>query len=102
MRSRVFAFLLVLYTAMDFANPLMAGAVTFTDGAITVVHADRPDVGNVAPDPPSREQQDTIEPPTPRLAAPVQSQHRKDRRTPVCRSALARPSRSSDPTPADH
>ena len=49
MRLRRLALVLLLYTAMDFANPLMAGAVTFTDGTITVVQADRSAVVEIAP-----------------------------------------------------
>jgi hypothetical protein len=35
------AFLLLLYVALDFANPLMAGAVSFVHGAVESVQADR-------------------------------------------------------------
>jgi hypothetical protein len=38
---RRFLLLLVLYVAVDFANPLMPGAVQFDSGTIEVVHADR-------------------------------------------------------------
>jgi hypothetical protein len=41
MPARRFALLLVLYFALDFANPLMPGAVQFVDGSVDVVHADR-------------------------------------------------------------
>ena len=33
--------LLLVYVTLDFANPLMPGAVRFDGGAVRVVHADR-------------------------------------------------------------
>jgi hypothetical protein len=38
---RRFPLLLLLYVTMDFANPLMPGAVSFEAGSIDVVQADR-------------------------------------------------------------
>jgi hypothetical protein len=38
---------LLLYVAVDFANPLMPGAVSFTDGSIEIVHAERARVGDL-------------------------------------------------------
>jgi hypothetical protein len=35
------ALLLLVYVTLDFANPLMPGAVRFEDGSVHVVHADR-------------------------------------------------------------
>lgn len=41
MRARRFVLLLLLYVSLDFANPLMPGAVQFIDGSFSVVNADR-------------------------------------------------------------
>jgi hypothetical protein len=41
MGARRLVFLLLLYVTLDFANPLMPGAVRFDGGGIETVHADR-------------------------------------------------------------
>jgi hypothetical protein len=41
MARNVVAFLLLIYVALDFANPLMPGAVTFADGSVEMVPGDR-------------------------------------------------------------
>ena len=102
MRLRRLALVLLLYTAMDFANPLMAGAVTFTDGTITVVQADRSAAVEIAPVGVADDQRRSVEPQTWRLPAPVEGGHRAHRRSPVCRSALPRPEPPSNPTSEDH
>jgi hypothetical protein len=45
------ALLLLVYVTLDFANPLMPGAVRFDDGSVDVVHADR--TRPVMPTPPA-------------------------------------------------
>jgi hypothetical protein len=42
-------FLLFLYVAADFANPLMPGAVSFPDGAIEALHVERQRMADVVP-----------------------------------------------------
>jgi hypothetical protein len=42
MSPRLLIVLVVGYVTLDFANPLMPGAVRFDQGAIHSVHADRP------------------------------------------------------------
>lgn len=54
MPSRVLVLLVLVYVSLDFANPLMPGAVSFdADDSVEGVHADRfrvdGDVGSLAP-----------------------------------------------------
>jgi hypothetical protein len=102
MRVQRFAFLLLLYLGADFANPLMAGAVTFTDGSIAAVHADRPELAEVAPDALARGQRRPVEPQTWRRPRPPPGGCLAHCRMPVCRSSLARPDPPSYPTSEDH
>jgi hypothetical protein len=41
MTTHVLALFLLVYVTLDFANPLMPGAVRFDGGSVNVVHADR-------------------------------------------------------------
>jgi hypothetical protein len=49
METRRVALLLLVYVTLDFANPLMPGAVRFDDGSVDVVHADRARPATPAP-----------------------------------------------------
>jgi hypothetical protein len=42
MKGRTLALCLLVYLALDLANPFMPGAVTFVDGRIEVIDAGRP------------------------------------------------------------
>jgi hypothetical protein len=42
MKGRTLALFLLMYLALDLANPFMPGAVTFVDGRIEVIDAGRP------------------------------------------------------------
>jgi hypothetical protein len=97
MPARRLALLLVLYFALDFANPLMPGAVQFVDGSVEVVHADRIRPESVPVDTtltylPAHEQPNLLLR-DPRRSAPI-SRDRRDHFVPV-RRPLQAPSDSS-------
>ena len=62
MNSNRLTFLLFLYVAADFANPLMPGAVRFLDGAVEAVHAERARFADVTPAAPAVASRERIEP----------------------------------------
>jgi hypothetical protein len=95
------ALLLVVYVALDFANPLMPGAVSFEGGSVEAVDADgaRPAVPvvDLGPVPVSRTVLDRgVGIQAPREPSPVPEHRRhavtRTRRAPLSSSALASPS----------
>ena len=93
--------LVLLYVALDFANPLMPGAVRFESGSIESVQADRAGREAVAatPAPSALETADRLPPDPetrPRIAAP-------DRPRPEWRDVRRSPPShaSSSPSPAE-
>lgn len=103
MTARRFALLLVLYVSLDFANPLMPGAVWFLDGSVDMVHADRvrPEsvpIDAALADLPAHGQPDVLLQ-APRLSRPV-IHDRRQHRVSIRRLPHAPP--DSSPSSEDH
>lgn len=103
MRGRQLTLLLILYVSLDFADPLMPGAVRFVEGALDVVDAERARSKDstvrlsLAPPPPRTERVVT----RPVSANPVAAGHRRPPwRAPVSRACPP----ACDPVPSleDH
>ena len=95
--------LLFLYVAADFANPLMPGAVSYPNGSVEAVHAERSRMADVLPGTPVRASFERIEltdlrwhPPRFTPIRPVTGL----RLIPVRRALLTRPDLPS--SPEDH
>jgi hypothetical protein len=104
MRARRLAPLLILYVSLDFANPMMPGAVSFDpDDSVEAIRPDRSRVdGDAAPAPPGPAAERLEPSRLVRLAARPAPGIVPPRRAPVL--PRLRPARSPDPAPGsdDH
>jgi hypothetical protein len=93
---------LVLYVAADFANPLMPGAVSFTDGLIQAVRAERARPADLPGDLPGLPVLAGAEPVSPDVSDPRPTPVRAAARwlAPVRRAAARR--RAPPPPVEDH
>ena len=95
---RYLPLLVLLYVVLDFANPLMPGAVRFESGSVESVQADRAgrEVGAVVPAPATLRTEDRLPPdPAPLAAMLAPAMH-----DPARRDVRRVPAPRSDPPPS--